>query len=189
MSKLVGVNKWQCRTKDSMQSSRQLRSSGQDFYSFFWELTRIRGQNSLMKSCTDTAFRKKSLLPEVDRGRRTTIPLWNKRMTPLSGWVGHKRYETKEQVTLLNELYASLRLYANFFLSVQKLTKKERICSKVKKIHDKAKTPYKRIIETKDISEEVKDKLKRQYRKLRLVDLKNRLDDLTKWLLFGVIYS
>jgi len=67
-------------------------------------------------------------------------------------WVGYKRYETEEQVNLLNRLYEFLRLYTNFFLPVQKLLKKERIGSKIKKTYDKARTPYQRILETEDIS-------------------------------------
>lgn len=98
-------------------------------------------------------------------------------------WVGYKRYDTEEQVKLLNDLYELLRLYTNFFLPVQKLIKKERIGSKVKKIHDKAKTPYHRILEAEDVSDEVKSKLKEQYEILRLVDLKRQLDRLIKQLL------
>ncbi|PIR79824.1 MAG: transposase, partial [Candidatus Levybacteria bacterium CG10_big_fil_rev_8_21_14_0_10_35_13] len=48
------------------------------------------------------------------------------------------RYDRQEHVKLLNDLYELLRLYTNFFLPVQKLIKKERIGSKVKKTHDKA---------------------------------------------------
>lgn len=98
-------------------------------------------------------------------------------------WVGYKRYETEEQVKLLNDLYKLLRLYTNFFLPVQKLIKKERIGSKVKKIHDKAKTPYHRILEVEDVSDEIKSKLKEQYETLGLVHLKQQLDRLIKQLL------
>ncbi len=98
-------------------------------------------------------------------------------------WVGYKRYETEEQVKLLNDLYELLRLYTNFFLPVQKLIKKERIGSKVKKIHDKAKTPYHRILEAEDVSDEIKSKLKEQYETLGLVHLKQQLDRLIKQLL------
>jgi hypothetical protein len=98
-------------------------------------------------------------------------------------WVGYKRYETEEQVELLNDLYELLRLYTNFFLPVQKLIKKERIGSKVKKIHDKAKTPYHRLLEAEDVSDEIKSKLKEQYEALGLVHLKQQLDRLIKQLL------
>ena len=93
-------------------------------------------------------------------------------------WVGYKRYETVEQVKLLNDLYTLLRLYTNFFLPVHKLQSKERIGSKVKKIYDKAKTPYQRIIEAEYASEEVKSKLKEQYKLLCLVPLKKHIDSI-----------
>lgn len=98
-------------------------------------------------------------------------------------WVGYKRYDTQEHVHLLNELYEVLRLYANFFLPVQKLKEKVRVASKVTKIHDKATTPYKRILRAKDIAQPVKEKLRKQYQTLNLVVLKERLNKLTKELL------
>lgn len=98
-------------------------------------------------------------------------------------WVGYKRYETLEQVNILNNMYNLLRLYTNFFLPVMKLQKKERIGSRVKKTYDKPKTPFQRIIAAEDISEGMKNKLKQQYGTLSLVHLKKQLDILTRQLL------
>jgi hypothetical protein len=95
-------------------------------------------------------------------------------------WVGYGRYNTQGQVDILNELYAVLRLYTNFFLPVMKLKEKVRIGSKVKKIHDKATTPYKRILRAKDVSKKVKDRLRNQYKTLNLVKLKRQIDELLK---------
>lgn len=95
-------------------------------------------------------------------------------------WVGYGRYDTWEQVGILNEFYQILRLYTNFFLPVQKLKEKVRIGSKVKKIHDKATTPYKRILRVKDVSKEVKDRLRKQYKTLNLVLLKRQIDMILK---------
>jgi len=98
-------------------------------------------------------------------------------------WVGYKRYDTEEQVKLLNDLYELLRLYTNFFLPVMKLQEKTRIGSKIKKRYDTAKTPYQRILEAEDVSEGVKNKLTEQYKLLSLVNLKRQLDHLTRQLL------
>jgi hypothetical protein len=98
-------------------------------------------------------------------------------------WVGYKRYETEEQVKLLNELYELLRLYTNFFLPVMKLKGKTRIGSKIKKSYDSPKTPYQRILEAEDVSENIKEKLKEQYKMLSIVLLKKQLDILTRKLL------
>ena len=95
-------------------------------------------------------------------------------------WVGYSRYDTQAQVDILNELYSVLRLYTNFFLPVQRLVKKERIGSTVKKIHDKAKTPYQRILEAEDASKEIKDRLREQYMTLNLVLLKRQIDEILK---------
>jgi hypothetical protein len=91
-------------------------------------------------------------------------------------WVGYGRYDTDEQIAVLNELYAVLRLYLNFFVPVMKLKKKVRIGSKVRKRYDKAKTPYHRVLRAKDISVEVKEKLKKQRKTLNLVFLKEQID-------------
>lgn len=95
-------------------------------------------------------------------------------------WVGYGRYDTQQQVDILNEFYEILRLYTNFFLPVQKLVRKERIGSRVKKIHDKPKTPYRRILEVADVSEEDKNRLRAQYKTLDLVGLKKQIDTILK---------
>lgn len=95
-------------------------------------------------------------------------------------WVGYGRFDTQAQVDTLNELYELLRLYTNFFLPVMKLRKKIRIGSKIKKVHDKATTPYRRILRAKDVSKEVKDKLRGQYKTLSLIYLKQKIDAVLK---------
>ena len=81
-------------------------------------------------------------------------------------YAGYKRFETQEQVDLLNKLYEQLRLYFNFFQATLKLERKERVGGKVKRIYPKAKTPYLRILEHKDIPEKNKEKLREQYKTL-----------------------
>lgn len=95
-------------------------------------------------------------------------------------WVGYGRFDRLTQVDILNELYQLLRLYTNFFLPVMKLKKKVRIGSKIKKIHDKAATPYRRILRAKDASKQVKDRLRAQYKQLNLVALKDQIDAVLK---------
>ncbi len=95
-------------------------------------------------------------------------------------WVGYGRYDTWEQVDILNELYGVLRLYTNFFLPVMKLKEKVRIGSKIIKRYDKPTTPYQRILEAEDVSKEVKDRLRDQYKTLNLVKLKKQIDEILK---------
>ena len=95
-------------------------------------------------------------------------------------WVGYGRYDTQEQVDILNELYEVLRLYTNFFLPVMKLKEKERIGSRVIKRYDKPTTPYRRILRAGEVSKEVKDRLRNQYKTLNLVLLKRQIDEILK---------
>lgn len=95
-------------------------------------------------------------------------------------WVGYGRYDIQEQVDMLNEFYAVLRLYLNFFVPVMKLKKKVRIGSRVSKKHDKPKTPYQRILRAKDVAKKIKDRLREQYKTLDLVSLKRQIDAILK---------
>jgi len=95
-------------------------------------------------------------------------------------WVGYGRYDTQEQVDILNELYEALRLYANFFLPVMKLKEKVRIGSRVIRRYDNPTTPYQRILQAREVSKEVKNRLRNQYKTLNLVKLKRQIDEILK---------
>ena len=98
-------------------------------------------------------------------------------------YAGYKRFETQEQVDLLNKLYEQLRLYFNFFQATLKLERKERVGGKVKRIYPKAKTPYLRILEHKDIPEKNKEKLREQYKTLNPIKLLRAIQEITDQLL------
>lgn len=89
--------------------------------------------------------------------------------------VGYYRYSTEKEVRILNELYKSLRPYTNFFQPVMKLIEKTRIGSKVKKRYDKAKTPYRRVLESPHISKGSKERLRKQYSELNPAELKREI--------------
>ena len=89
--------------------------------------------------------------------------------------VGYLRYDTEEELKLLNKLYSYLRLYTNFFQPTTKLVSKERIGSKVKKKYDQAKTPYQRVMLSEDVSEENKERLRKEYVKLNPAHLKREI--------------
>jgi len=97
--------------------------------------------------------------------------------------VGYARYDTDEELSILNELYRHLRLYTNFFQPVRKLIKKERIGSKVIKRYDEAKTPYRRVLESPNIKEEIKVKLRKEYAMLNPAELKRNITKLQNRLL------
>jgi len=97
--------------------------------------------------------------------------------------VGYGRYDTDKELSILNELYSYIRLYVNFFQPVRKLIKKERIGSKVIKRYDEAKTPYRRVLTSPDIKEEIKVKSKNQYAMLNPAELKRKITKLQNKLL------
>lgn len=98
-------------------------------------------------------------------------------------YTGYKRFETQEQVDLLNKLYEQLRLYFNFFQATLKLERKERVGEKVKRIYPKAKTPYQRVLDHPDIPEVNKQKLREQYKTLNPARLLRAIQEITDQLL------
>jgi len=97
--------------------------------------------------------------------------------------VGYLRYDTEEELSILNELYVYLDYYTNYFQPVTKLESKTRTGSKVTKKYDEAKTPYRRVLESKYVDDKIKVKLKRQYDILNPAELKRKISRLQDKLL------
>lgn len=91
--------------------------------------------------------------------------------------VGYLRYDTEEELRILRDLYRNeLRLYKNFFQSQIKLISKERIKGKIRRKYDKAKTPYRRIMDDPAIAEQTKQELTAIYQSLNPAELKRAID-------------
>jgi 5S rRNA maturation endonuclease (ribonuclease M5) len=100
-----------------------------------------------------------------------------KNWTHVRQWLGYRRFENPIIVDLLNDLYKSeWRLYHNFFIPSGKLLSKQRIASKTIKKHDKPKTPYQRILESKHVSESTKLQLRETFKTLNPFKLKDAID-------------
>ena len=100
--------------------------------------------------------------------------------------VGYWRYDTDEELEILNELYEYLRLYTNFFQPVMKLREKQRIGSKVIKRYDQAKTPYRRVLEcvARDgVSSQMKRRLRREYARTNPAELNRKIGELQNQLI------
>ncbi len=97
--------------------------------------------------------------------------------------VGYQRYDTEEELSLLNELYIYLDCYTNYFQPVVKLVSKTRVGSKVTKKYDTAKTPFRRVLESEYIDDKIKAGLKRKYDSLNPVELKKNISGLQEKLL------
>ena len=91
--------------------------------------------------------------------------------------LGYDRFDTELQLKLINDLYdKELRLFLNFFQPTMKLIEKIRIGSKYKRKHDTPKTPFQRVLECSEISDQKKERLKSIYDKLDPVQLKKNID-------------
>jgi hypothetical protein len=85
-----------------------------------------------------------------------------KNWTHIRQYLGYDRFEDQHLVALMNNLYSSeWRLLFNFFLPSVKLLAKERLKSKTFKRFDIPKTPFQRLLESKDVSQNTKDELLR----------------------------
>jgi len=92
--------------------------------------------------------------------------------------VGNARHDTPQELELLNELYARLRLSTNYFQPVMKLREKTRTGSHVTKRYDKARAPYGRALTSRHIAKNAKRDLFREYRELNPVMLGRDIDRL-----------
>jgi len=101
-----------------------------------------------------------------------------KNNTHIRHWLGYGRYNTLEQLEMINGLYRNeLRLFNNFFRPVMKIKSKEKVNNSVcRKIYDKAQTPYQRLIDSNQISDDQKQELKELYLSLNPVELKTKID-------------
>jgi hypothetical protein len=90
--------------------------------------------------------------------------------------VGYDRWETEQELALLEGIYDDLRLYINFFQPSFKLIAKERLGNKTIKRYDTAKTPYQRVLEREDMFLETKARLVNLYIQLNPAELRCQID-------------
>jgi hypothetical protein len=95
-----------------------------------------------------------------------------KNYTAVRQTVGYFRYDTDKELDMLTRIYSIWRLYANLFLPQMKLLEKIREGSKVRKRHDRAQTPYARLLASKQVSQQVKRRLNKQYATLNPAKLR-----------------
>ncbi len=73
--------------------------------------------------------------------------------------IGYDRFDSMDQLLLLNSIYDDLRLYVNFFQPVLKLVDKQRVDDRTIRTYDKAMTPYRRVLLQNSIPVEIKASL------------------------------
>ena len=92
--------------------------------------------------------------------------------------VGYRRFDTTLELTVLNSLYACLRLYKNFFQPALKLKSKERVGGKIQRKYEGAMTPYQRLLESGQLSAASEKQLREQYESLSVADLHRDMERL-----------
>lgn len=82
-------------------------------------------------------------------------------------WIGYMRFDREDIVPLLNDVYEVLNVYLNHFVASKRVLEKIEIQGKWKKKYEKvAKTPYQRVLLRDDVSDEVKNELKKIHESL-----------------------
>ena len=101
----------------------------------------------------------------------------NKNWTHIRQYLGYQRFENTQLVALMNNMYQSeWNLYFNFFIPSVKLINKQRVGSKTIKTHDEPKTPYQRLIDSDQISDNIKQQLTERFNSLNPFQLQKRME-------------
>lgn len=92
---------------------------------------------------------------------------------------GYSRIEDDEIVGLMNDLNRNeLRLYKNLFQPTMKLIDKKRTGThqeKIKRIYDRARTPFRRVLECSEVTEETKQSLTKLYDQSNPAELRRNI--------------
>jgi len=98
--------------------------------------------------------------------------------------VGYHRYDTADELDLLNQIWALQRLLTNHFAPQQKLISKTRNGAKITKKYDTPKTPLQRVLgDLGTVGESVKTELTRQNMELNPAAIQRQIQGLTEALL------
>jgi len=101
-----------------------------------------------------------------------------KNWTHVRQLLGYDRFDNPELVPIINDLYLNeWSLFNNYFCPTLKLKEKQRINSRYIKKYELPQTPYQRLLDSKDVSDEAKKTLVTVYNPLNPFKLKRKIDD------------
>jgi hypothetical protein len=96
-------------------------------------------------------------------------------------FLGYARIDTDEHIALAHQLITGpLRLYVNYFQPSMQLVRKDRVGARYRRIYDRPKTPYQRVLAHPDILPETKTQLTALYATLNPLLLKQQIDTLVR---------
>ncbi len=99
-----------------------------------------------------------------------------KNNTHVRGLFGYERIADRSLINKMNEIYTLWNQLQNFFIPTMKCMEKKRDGAKIKKKYDKPKTPYQRILDSADVEEGAKQKLRATYELLNPFELSERVE-------------
>jgi len=92
--------------------------------------------------------------------------------------VGYYRYDTEYEINLLNQIYEIADIIDNYFIPSYKL--KHKIINErgqiVSREYEDPKTPYQRIMGSRDVDDKVKEEMRRIFEGSDYIKLKRELD-------------
>lgn len=97
--------------------------------------------------------------------------------------VGYLRYDTEEELQILNQIYRLHGLLLNYLYPSQRLISKTRKGSKVSKKYDPPCSPYQRLLASSQLSAGFKTKLRVQYYRIHPAEISNQIAQLQDQLL------
>ena len=101
-----------------------------------------------------------------------------KNWTHVRQLLGYDRFDNPDLVPLVNDLYVNeWSLFNNYFCPTLKLKEKQRINSRYVKKYEPPQTPYQRLLDSVDVSNETKRTLEKVYISLNPFKLKRKIDD------------
>jgi hypothetical protein len=159
-------------------------------------------QESLERIRTRLPFRMREVHPDNDSGILNDL-LWNycrrqriqmsrsrpyqkndnawveqKNWTHVRKLVGYRRFTTAAQCEVLRELYEAAADFRNFFQPAMKLKEKVREGGKVRRVYEKPRTPYQRLLELGKLKPKERRAVEERYRRLNPVELRRRIEQL-----------
>lgn len=100
-----------------------------------------------------------------------------KNWTHVRQLLGYHRFDKFKLVNFINDLYKhDWSDYQNHFIPTMKCIEKTKVGSKYKKTFDSPKTPYQRVLDCKEISDETKSRLIAKHGKLNPFKLKRKIE-------------
>ena len=90
--------------------------------------------------------------------------------------IGYLRYDSKEELRALNDLWEEVALYKNFFQPTMKIVSKERVGGQIKRKYDTPTTPYERVMELGNLNERARACLAATYQSINPAHLKRQIE-------------